>query len=148
MTLADVPAVARHVASVLGEFGLEFGKGSPTDEELLRLPASYADHGGAFWVAVDEAGKLLGTCGAYPVAPGDLEVRKMYLLPEARGTGAGRALLETCVAWAKHKGARRLVLDTTDRMDRAIAFYEKHGFVRDDSQMRADRCSRGYARML
>ncbi len=36
----DVPAVVAHVAEVLAEFGLEFGKGSPTDDELHHLPAS------------------------------------------------------------------------------------------------------------
>ena len=36
----DVPAVLALVAEVLGEFGLEFGKGSPTDAELHDLPAS------------------------------------------------------------------------------------------------------------
>jgi putative acetyltransferase len=148
VSLDDVPAVVKLVAQVLAEFGLEFGKGSPTDEELLRLPSSYADHGGAFWVAVDASGQIVGTCGAFPVEDADLEVRKMYLLPAARGTGAGRALLDVCVAWAKGRGARRLVLDTTERMQSAIAFYEKHGFVRDDRQMRASRCSRGYSRTL
>jgi hypothetical protein len=29
-------------------------------------------------------------------------------------------------------------------MTAAIAFYERNGFVRDDAQRRASRCSRGY----
>jgi hypothetical protein len=40
------------------------------------------------------------------------------------------------------------VLDTIEAMTRAIAFYEAHGFVRDVSQKRAARCSRGYVRRL
>jgi len=144
----DVPGVVSLVTEVLTEFGLTFGRGSKTDEELTRLPAAYADHGGAFWVALDGAGALVGTCGLFPVAPGDYEIRKMYLRASARGLGVGRALLDTCIAWAREQGARRLVLDTFEPMKDAIAFYEKHGFVRDDAQIRGSRCTRGYARVL
>ena len=42
----------------------------------------------------------------------------------------------------------RLVLDTTEQMTRAIRFYEENGFVRDDTQVRGSRCSRGYVRDL
>jgi GNAT superfamily N-acetyltransferase len=141
----DVRHVVTLVTDVLAEFGLRFGAGSTTDDEVTQLPGSYADRGGAFWVATDEAGLILGTCGAFPVAPSVYELRKMYLLPAARGRGAGRQLLDACVAWTRARGALRLVLDTTEQMDRAIAFYEKHGFVRDDAQIRGARCSRGYA---
>lgn len=141
----DVPRVVELVTQVLAEFGLRFGAGSTTDDELTRLPRSYVDRGGAFWVATDGAGRIIGTCGAFPVGPRVHELRKMYLDPVARGLGAGRLLLDTCVAWALTSGSARIVLDTTEQMKRAIAFYEKHGFVRDDAQIRGSRCSRGYA---
>jgi GNAT superfamily N-acetyltransferase len=140
----DVSEVVALVTAVLAEFGLRFGAGSGTDAELTRLPGSYVDRGGAFWVATDRAGRIVGTCGAFPVSPTDYELRKMYLLPAARGLGAGRALLDACVAWARGRGATRIVLDTTEQMTDAIAFYERHGFVRDDAQIRGARCSRGY----
>lgn len=41
-----------------------------------------------------------------------------------------------------------MVLDTTEAMGAAIAFYERHGFVRDDTQIRGARCTRGYVRRL
>src|SRR5690606_34596299 len=62
----DVEPLAALVREVLAEFGLEFGFGSATDEDVLRLPASYLDHGGAFWIAEDELG-LLGSCGIFPL---------------------------------------------------------------------------------
>jgi GNAT superfamily N-acetyltransferase len=72
----------------------------------------------------------------------------MYLRPTERGLGLGERLLDTAVAWCRDHGGHVLVCDTIEAMTRAIAFYESHGFVRDDSQMRAERCSRGYARRL
>jgi putative acetyltransferase len=143
---SDVPAVVALVRETLAEFGLVFGEGAATDAPLLGLPESYASGGGAFWVAVGADGAIVGTCGVAPVEPGVFEVRKMYLRPAARGAGVGQALFDACVAWARAHGGRRLVLDTIEAMDRAIPFYERNGFVRDDGQIRGRRCSRGYVR--
>jgi GNAT superfamily N-acetyltransferase len=143
----DVRAVTALVAEVLGEFGLQFGKGSPTDAELHDLPASYVGRGGAFWVALRD-GELLGTCGVFPVAPQTFELRKMYLRGASRGLGIGKRLLGAAIDWVRAQGGTRIALDTIDEMKQAIAFYEAHGFVRDDAQKRAARCTRGYLLVL
>ena len=147
VTAQDVPEVVRLVTETLAEFGLEFGKGAATDDDLPHLPGSYADRGGAFWVA-SEGETLVGTAGVFPVAPATYELRKMYLRPSTRGLGIGRRLLDTAIAWTRDQGGTHLVLDTMEKMERAIAFYEAHGFVRDDTQRRGARCSRGYIRAL
>ncbi len=136
------------VAEVLAEFGLHFGVGCETDHPLTRLPASYDDAGGAFWVAIDGSGALLGTCGVYPLSPGVWELRKMYVSRSSRGLGLGKRLLDASIAWLRARGAREVVLDTTEQMQRAIALYERNGFVRDDAHRRGARCSRGYVRRL
>ena len=148
VTARDVPDVIALVAETLAEFGLEFGKGSPTDEELHQLPASYTDRGGQFWIARAESGELLGTAGMFPLSPTTFELRKMYLRPAARGLGLGKQLLDASLAWTKSQGGTHVVLDTMEKMTRAIAFYEAHGFVRDDTHIRGSRCSRGYVRTL
>lgn len=143
----DVPGVLALIREVLAEFGLTFGQGSTTDAELAELPGAYTDRGGMFWVALRD-GVLLGTCGVFPLGGGDFELRKMYLAPASRGLGLGTQLLDTAVAWCRSAGGARLVLDTVEEMTRAIAFYEAHGFTRDDAQVRGSRCTRGYARVL
>jgi putative acetyltransferase len=148
VTAADVPDVIRLVADTLAEFGLEFGKGSQTDEELHQLPASYTERGGQFWIACGERGEVLGTAGMYWLSPTMFELRKMYLHPASRGRGLGKQLLDTSIEWTKSRGATHIVLDTMEKMQRAIAFYEGHGFVRDDTHIRGSRCSRGYIRAL
>lgn len=147
VTAHDVPAVAALLREVLAEYGLTFGEGSETDAQVLALPGSYESRGGRFWVAA-RGGALLGTCGVFPLGGGDWELRKMYLRDAARGTGLGRRLLAVAVDHARAAGGQRLVLDTTEQMTRAIAFYEANGFARDDAQVRGSRCSRGYARAL
>ena len=143
----DVPVVLALITEVLGEFGLEFGKGATTDDELHDLPQAYSEHGGAFWVAMVD-GVLAGTCGVFPVAPATYELRKMYLRPTGRGLGIGARMLEVAIAWTRAAGGAQLVLDTVEEMTRAIAFYEAHGFVRDDTQRRGSRCTRGYMMRL
>ena len=143
----EVPTVIALVRDVLAEFGLEFGKGASTDDELARLPTSYRDPGGEFWVALRST-EIIGTCGVFPVAPGTFELRKMYLRPSSRGLGVGKTLFEVALSWTRSRGASRIVLDTTEQMHRAIAFYESHSFVRDDEQIRGTRCSRGYTLRL
>jgi GNAT superfamily N-acetyltransferase len=140
----DVTAAVELVRATLAEFGMVFGVGSETDEQVRGLPASYTAPGGGFWVAVDEAGALIGTAGVFPLEPGVFELRKMYLHRAARGRGVGAQLFSACLAFCRERGARALVLDTVNDMTSAIAFYERRGFVRDDAQIRGARCTRGY----
>lgn len=142
-----MPAVIELVTETLHEFGLAFGVGSPTDDQLRALPEAYTSHGGRFWVAADGE-TLVGTCGVIPIAPGTVELRKMYVRPAARGVRLGARLLDIAVDWARGQGAERIVLDTVEEMTRAIAFYEANGFVRDDSWIRGSRCTRAYVRAL
>ena len=106
----DVPAVVALVTRVLAEFGLVFGVGAATDDQLHALPGSYREAGGRFWVAVD-GDQLLGTCGVFPVAEGDLELRKMYVTAAGRGQGLGARLLDVALAFARSVGAKAVVLE-------------------------------------
>lgn len=137
------PAIAL-VRATLAEFGLTFGEGSATDAQMHALPGSYRDLGGEFFVALDDDGALIGTAGVAPVEPGLFELRKMYLKPETRGRGVGKALLDACLSFCRARKAKTVVLDTVHEMAAAVAFYERNGFVRDDTQIRGSRCSRGY----
>lgn len=147
VTADDVPEVVQLVAETLAEFGLQFGNGSLTDDELHQLPGSYSAGGGAFWVA-RHGGTLVGTAGMFKLSATIFELRKMYLRPAVRGLGHGKRLLDTAVEWTRTQGATHIVLDTMEKMKRAIAFYEAHGFQRDDAYIRGSRCSRGYIRAL
>jgi diamine N-acetyltransferase len=65
-----------------------------------------------------------------PIAPepGDVELKRIYVLSRFHGTGAGQALMEAAVADARTRGAPRLLLGTYRDNHRAVAFYRKHGF--------------------
>lgn len=67
---------------------------------------------------------------ALPVetGPGDVELRRIYTLSTARGTGLGHALMAQAIADARDQGYRRMLLGVLGTNDRARRFYEREGF--------------------
>lgn len=53
----------------------------------------------------------------------------MWVDPRARGTGAGRALLEAVIAWAAERGARRLITSVAEGNAAAAVLYATAGFA-------------------
>jgi putative acetyltransferase len=75
------------------------------------------------------AGRALG-CGAV-VSSGEgwAEVKRMFVLPEARGLRLGRQLLERIEAIAAERGERALRLEMGAQQPEALALYRSAGFV-------------------
>lgn len=126
----DDEAVAAIIRAVMPEFGASGPGFAIHDAEVGCMHATYSQPRSSYFVVVDGA-RIVGGGGVAPLASGDpdtCELRKMYFLPEARGRGAGRALLERCLAAARAHGFRRCYLETLARMDTARALYAKFGF--------------------
>ena len=62
------------------------------------------------------------------------KLRLFLLVPQARGTGLGRRLLEACIDHARAKGFKALQLWTHESHEAACALYRKYGFELRDSQ--------------
>jgi GNAT superfamily N-acetyltransferase len=58
------------------------------------------------------------------------KLNKLYILPSAQGTGAGKALLVKAIEFAKAAGSSSLFLQVNKQND-AYTFYLKHGFVKE-----------------
>lgn len=101
------------------------------ERELSALPGKYAPPAGELLLARDHRGKPLGCVGLRPIPPdGCCEMKRLFLMPNARGLGLGRALAEAVIKQAKDLGYGELRLDTLPTMTNAISLYEQMGFKR------------------
>ena len=62
----------------------------------------------------------------------DLEIKRMFVLPERRGGDLADRLLAEVEREARSLGAPRLILHTGDRQRAAVAFYRRHGYTAID----------------
>ncbi len=82
----------------------------------------------ALWV-LDEGGRVVGNAGVHTTHARGVLSLGMALLPEARGRGGGRALLEAMVQHAGSCGAHKLELEVWTDNARAIVLYAASGFA-------------------
>lgn len=69
-------------------------------------------------------------CGAVVLGRDHGELKRMFVRPEVRGGGIGRALLEFLEREAAARGCRRLMLETGFRQREALDLYARCGYVR------------------
>ncbi len=158
---ADNFAVARVIRTVMPEFNC-IGEGfSIEDPEVDDMAGAYSAPRSQFFVVEsdDDAGAasaktIVAVAGYAPLTGGDAntcELRKMYALSPARGRGAGRLLIDACLAGAREAGFTRIYLETVNAMTQAAELYRKHGFEDLDAPLGGTGhtgCDRWMARAL
>jgi len=127
----DNAALAKIVRDTLAEFGANHPGTvyyDPTTDTLFEV--FQRDGAGYFVAEIDN--KLMGGAGIYPtdgLPAGTCELVKMYLLPEARGLGLGKTLIEKSLALAKDNNYGYVYLESMPELKKALTVYEKFGFT-------------------
>ncbi len=81
-------------------------------------------------VAYDDRQTAIG-CGAMkPYDEQSVEIKRMFVPIEYRGSGVAVAMLDVLEIWARETGFKRCVLETGVFMPDAVHLYEKCGFQR------------------
>jgi len=96
------------------------------EEELATLPGKYAPPRGRLFLAGDAPAGCIALRPLDEAGVG--EVKRLYVRDAARGTGLGRALVQTVIAHARDAGYAELRLDTADWMRDAVRLYGRLGF--------------------
>lgn len=129
--IQDNPSIAQVIREVSKEFGLApesgFAVADPILDDLYQV---YAQPNAQYWIIEDVNGRVVGGGGLSPLQ-GDatvLEIQKMYFLPELRGLGFAKKILEKCFEFAQQQGFQSCYLETTQDLWQAIKLYEKLGF--------------------
>lgn len=92
-------------------------------------PKPTADDITVFLVASDD-GIAVGCGGLRRIDDSHGEIKRMYVVPERRGTGISTTLLSALEDEARSRGWTRLVLETGDRQPDAMRLYEREGYTR------------------
>ena len=133
----DDARIAEIIRTVMPEFGATGCGFAINDPEVDWMSRAYARPRCAYFV-VEDGNEVLGGGGIAPLDGGDedtCELRKMYFLPQARGRGAGAAMMQRCLDSAREMGFRRCYLETLSGMDAAMRLYDRSGFRRIDAPM-------------
>ena len=131
LTQAESPAQIAQVRELFLEYAQSLGFSlcfQNFDKELAGLPGDYAPPEGRL-LLVECEGQLAACVALHKLEPGICEMKRLYLRPQFRGKGLGRALAERIIAEARQIGYRRMRLDTVEPvMKDAVAMYRKLGF--------------------
>jgi putative acetyltransferase len=126
----DNPLLATIIRNTLAEFKANHPGTvyyDPTTDALFEL---FQKQGSIYNVA-EINGEVAGGGGIYPtdgLPEATCELVKMYLLPQARGLGLGRMMIEKCLQQAKEMGYKNVYLESMPELKKALNVYAKLGF--------------------
>jgi GNAT superfamily N-acetyltransferase len=128
--LALEPVVLEYFRIISGELRDRYALDLPPEGPVATMMAApervLPPLGGSFVAEAD--GRLLGMVFLKPLGRQDVEVKRLYVRPEARGTGLAKRLVETVIDAARAMGAGAIYLDTLQSLTPAITLYERAGF--------------------
>jgi carbonic anhydrase len=128
---AELDAIRQLFAEYKQEVGVDLWFGQGFRRELEELPKPYLPPEGRLILA-RSGGEVVGCGGMRPVRPGIVELRRLWVRRSHRKQGAGRAIADALVTWARGAGARAVRTYTT--MPQAEAMFVAMGFTRGSDE--------------
>lgn len=99
------------------------------EHEVANLPGEYASPDGVLFVGI-KGGKIVACAAVRKLNEEVCEMKRLFVRPEARGSGGGKKLAQECIAFARRLKYSTIRLDTLENLNEAIILYENLGFYR------------------
>ncbi|MFW6694574.1 GNAT family N-acetyltransferase [Streptomyces sp. MAR4 CNX-425] len=135
MQIVAVPYDHPDAVALNGRVQIEYAERYGEGDHTVMDPLQFAPPRGLYLLAYDADGTPLATGGwrAMDATPeghlaGDAELKRMYVVPEARGRGLARRILRELEESARTAGRTRMVLETGTRQPEAIGLYLSEGY--------------------
>jgi N-acetylglutamate synthase-like GNAT family acetyltransferase len=110
------------------EYGLSIQVEDQPD--IMDIPTNYLKNNGNFWIALNDAGEVVGSIGLQRKSNEVAVMKKFFVYKDYRGKefGIGAGLYQTFFDFARESGFAKVVLDTPSTATRSHGFYKKVGF--------------------
>jgi len=131
---AVVCEIIKRVGAEFGAVGEGYG---PSDREVQCMSQHYIQCRRSVYLVALVNGEVVGGGGVAAFGDSEeiCELKKLFILPEGRGLGLGKQLVEQCLDYAKSQGYQDCYLDTLSSMKVAVSLYEKLGFQHLDAPL-------------
>lgn len=129
--------IAKAIRSVLIEYGVPKVGTAYADKILDTLFETYQEKNSVYYI-VEKDNKIYGGAGIKKLENynGNVcELQKMYFMPEVRGIGLGRKMMDICLQKAIEFGYEKCYLETLPYMKEARKLYRKVGFKDLEARM-------------
>jgi putative acetyltransferase len=129
-----ISAMADHQIDEFGAIWIRWLEGmgrtvEPEDRAIMRDPASYYRSTGGEAFLATLSGNTVGVVAVKGLATDGFEFCKLVVTEHARGFGAGRVLVQTCLDFSQERGGPALYLQSFNALDVALGLYGRMGFV-------------------
>lgn len=131
--LADIPALDRLARRVEREFHVAL---RPSE------PAEIGSNSGLAWVVETGRGEIVGSCGIWETDGGVWALHSLFLMPNWRGFGLGRNLVEEALRAAALEGALAVECTVVPELAEAENLLLRLGFTSVEKDSGKSRCFR------
>ena len=124
--------IERIIKAIIIEFGLPEVGTAFEDKETAQMFESFQE-ANELYLILEENDMIVGGAGIKPLKDFEsdvCELQKMYFIPEARGKGYGRLMIDRCLSEAKKMGYTKCYLESASQLKAAIHLYDTYGFER------------------
>ncbi len=127
-TKEDEKAVLELITNVMSKEFQEVANAYPM-EDVERISTAYGEIGDAFFVAVNDHSKVVGTVAIKKEDDRIALLRRLFVAPTHRNLKIGKKLIEHAIHFCREAGYGEMVFKTTSKMSGAIQLCMKNGFV-------------------